>query len=494
MFPKQRIRRLAAGGGVLVLALAGVLGATSAASAEEGYGPVPDQNGTLTVHKHVEDEDSTPGHPAGAPMPGVGFNVKRLGQMVGEDCVAVDLTTPEGWAQVSEAMAAMVPETGAVPGFCTFSSNDETTGELGTFAINPARGLYVVVETTPGDHLITQKAAPFLVTVPLPDPETSTWDFGVDVFPKNVLGTFTPTKTAGATNVDGAVVPEALVPWTINTTVPAASFPYNTIKVTDTPAAGHTFEAWTGVTLNGSALNGPDVEAPAVADYTVVDNVLTLTTAGLVKVNAIVTGSNPANATLAVSLTTRVTSTAQGSFANDADVTLNGTTVPVTPPQTNWGKLVINKHVAGTQTPLGGARFAVYQKTSEGADCVASDVAGTAVWTTPANPNPSAAQQSVVLWISNTAAGAAIGSKDYCLKETQAPTGYVLDPTPRKVTISSTTAAFEYNFPNVRVPEPRLPLTGSTGAMVFGLVGFGLIGAAGVLFATRRSRATAKQQ
>lgn len=490
---KHRIRRAAAGGGILVLALAGVLGSTSAASAT-GYPVVPDTNGKLTIHKHVKDDNSTPGNPAGAPLNGVGFSVQKVGKQNGAVCETINLTTPAGWESVTAALAAFDPASGALPaGFCADGAASTVTTQApnGTAVIDPAKGFYLVTETTPGANLITEKASPFLVTVPMPVPGSAgaagSWSFDVHTYPKNVLGSFTPVKTVAANNENSVVVPGAIVPWTIETTIPKAPFPYTTVKVTDTPAAGHVFKAWTEARLNGVLLNGPDAVLPDVPDYSVSGGELTLTAAGLAKVNAITGG---ANATLTVKLTTEVTATDMGAFANNANVTLNSTTVPVTPPQTNWGKLVITKHKAGNeQATIAGARFAVYPKTSAGAECVASDVAGTPAWSTPATPDPSAAVQSAVLWISNTALGAPIGSKDYCLKETQAPTGYVLDSTPRKVTISSTTAAAEYKFPNVEVPNPPLPLTGSTGAMAFGIVGFGLIGAAGALFAVRRSRA-----
>lgn len=488
MFLKQRIRRLAAGGGILALALAGMLGSQTAASAD-GFPVVPDQPGSLTIHKHVLDGQSTPGHPVGAPLGGVGFSIQQLGKSGGGGCTAVNLTTPQGWADVSAAIAAFPTSTPNPPaGFCLTGSNFSVTTDDVTGAVTQSglKGLYLVTETSPGPHMISQPAAPFLVTVPLPVAGTpGTWDFTVDAYPKNVLGTFTPNKTVESANVDGAVVPGALVPWTISTPVPVAAFPYTAISITDTPATGHTFEAWTEARLNGTLLNGPSTPP---ADYTVSDATLTLTPEGRAKVNAIVTGAEATAATITVKLTTEVTGTTLGGLENHASVTLNGTTESTPTPQSNWGKLVITKHVAGNpNATLAGARFAVFPKTAAGC---ATDVMGTPVWTTPALPNPSTAQQEAVLWISNTAPGENVGSKVYCLKETQAPTGYVLDSTPREVTISSASAwVTDYAFPNTPVEGPQLPLTGSTGAMAFGLVGFGLIGAAGALLAVRRSRA-----
>lgn len=483
---QQQVRRLAVGGGILALALAGILGTQSAATAE-GFELPPDQSGSLTIHKYETNEQPL----GGQILEGVGFSVQQVGQMDGMVCEAIDLTTLEGWQAATAAIDAFTAGDTSLPtGFCNVGSAiDVVTGVDGTVPVPNLKGLYFVKETSPGPHMITGPEDPFLVAVPMPVPGSpGTWNFAVNAYPKNVLGDFTPEKTVEGSNVDGSVVPGALVPWNISTPIPVAAFPYTTITVTDTPAAGHTFEAWGAIELNGTPLEGPTA---AIPDYTVSGSSFTLTEAGLVKVNAIVTGDEAVAATLTVDLTTKVTGVVLGGLTNKAEVTLNGETRPTLTPQSNWGKLIINKHVVNDENAsLAGARFAVYERTV--ADC-AVDVTGTPVWQTPATPDPSAAQQSAVLWISNTLPGASVGSKDYCLQETQPPTGHLLDTTPRVVTIAvandwTTTLA----FPNTPVRGPQLPLTGSTGSMAFALVGFGLIGTAGALYAVRRGLATKK--
>lgn len=483
MFLKQRIRRVAAGGGILALALAGMLGTQTAASAE-GYPLPPNDTGEITLHKYTRSDNSTPGNPQGDPLPGVGFSLQQLGQMVGLDCIATDLTTYAGWEAASAAIDAFTDGQQTMPaGFCAVGAAiPAVTGPGGSVTVPNLKGFYFVTETSAGPHMITTPQNPFLVTVPMPVPGSpGTWDFSVDAYPKNTLGGFTPDKTVEGSNVDDEVVVGALVPWDISTPIPVAAFPYTTISVTDNPGVGHTFEAWGAVTLDGTPLATP-------ADYTVTGNTITLTQPGLDKVNAIVTGTGATQATLALELTTKVTGDVLGGLENDADVTLNGETETTPTPQSNWGKLIINKHVVNNpNATLEGAKFAIYEQTAAGC---AVDVTGTPVWQTPATPDPSAAQQSAVLWISNTQPGDPVGTKNYCLQETQAPTGYLIDTTPRVVTISTandwvTTLA----FPNTPVDVPQLPLTGSTGAMAFAFIGFGLVGAAGVIYAVRRSRA-----
>lgn len=484
MSQQHRNRRLLAVGGTLALVLSALFGAQTAASAN-GFPEVPDQPGTLTIHKHVQAENSTPGNPAGAPLGDVGFRVQQLGVMDGATCVTLDLTTPEGWAAVSDAIDGFT--SGIPAGFCATSvTHDVFTVANGQIAVPGLKGLFLVTETSPGPHLIDDPAAPFLVTVPMPvaGPPAS-WNFDVHAYPKNRLTSLTPLKTVGDENVESTVVPGALVPWEVSAPVPVAAFPYSVMTITDNPGAGHTFAAWGAITLDGVALNGPTEATP---DYTITGNSISLTPAGLAKLNAIVTGVDARSATLTAELTTQVAlDVAPGALVNTASITLNGQTFTTPGPQSNWGKIIVTKHVSGNpQATLAGAKFAIYEQTAAGC---AVDVTGTPVWQTPATPDPSAAVQSAVLWISNTEPGEAVGSKTYCLLETQAPAGHVLDSTPRAITVSSANDSVStYAFPNVPVEGPRLPLTGGSGTVAFGIAGLAMMVAAGALFAVRKVR------
>ncbi|MBK0417745.1 SpaH/EbpB family LPXTG-anchored major pilin [Leucobacter sp. CSA1] len=475
---KQSLRRLTAGAGIVALAVLGAAGSAAAASATEGggggYPVVPDQDGTLTLHKHVEDPRSTDGNPAGAPLEGVEFTIQQVGTGTAGDCDAIDLTVPGGWQSVSEAIDGFESSAPDLPaGFCfTGVSDADTTASDGSVTFAGLRGLFLVTETDPGDNMITAPADPFLVTVPQPvegqNGAADSWDFSVDAYPKNTLTTVNPTKTVGATD---ELTPDAVVDWTITVPVPQLAFPYSQIEVTDSPAAGHVFNGFTSVTYDGVPLTSP-------ADYTVSGSTIALTPAGLATVG---TGGGD----LVVKLTTKVDGSHIGELKNEASVKLNGTSTPTDKPQTNWGKLKVLKHQAKNETAtLAGAEFAVYEQT--GGTCPTPAV-GTPVTTGATDANGVFER---ILWISNTNPGEAVGSKVYCLYETKAPTGYVLDSTPREATIS---AANEWvhtvKFPNVPVEGPKLPLTGSTGTMAFGLVGLGLIGAAAATLAVRRARA-----
>ncbi|ALD73260.1 Fimbrial subunit type 1 precursor [Trueperella pyogenes] len=82
-------------------------------------------------------------------------------------------------------------------------------------------------------------------------------------------------------------------------------------------------------------------------------------------------------------------------------------------------------------------------------------------------------------------------SKDYCLKETAAPAGYVLDPVGRTVTVKAGKDATELiEFENVKVEGPDLPLTGAQGTAIMVAAGLLLLAAgAGTVYVARRRNA-----
>ena len=476
-------RRLSTGIGAVALMCAGLAAGTAAANADTftGY-PVPDQTGSLTLHKHVLDGNSTPGHPAGAPLEGVKFTVQQVGTLVNGTCVALDVTTPAGW----ELINTLVPynETQVWPtGYCTIDAGTEVqTDATGTTpALSGLKGVYLVKETSPGENLIATPAAPFVVSVPMPVAGTNannSWNYQVEAYPKNVLTTFVPSKTVGDHN--DTVVPGAIVPWTISAPVPVAAFPYYELTITDHPVTGHTFVEFTSVDLNGTPL-------VLGTDYSVSGSTITFLPAGLNAINAIATGPSAMNATVTAKLTTQVTGAVVGELDNNAIVSMNGNTKEVPPPSTNWGKLSVLKHRAGdTSATIAGAQFAVYDKTA--ATCAAS-IAAPAVAVATGTTNASGIWEQV-LWISNTQADATGPfTKAYCLVETAAPQGFILDPTPRDVTLSTAgTAVTVYQFPNTEVKGPNLPLTGAQGTLVLTLAGVGIIGVATGGMLLHRSR------
>lgn len=473
---KSTLKRVTAGIGALALATLGVTVLGTAASAD-GYEP-PDGPGELTIHKHV-DEESDPGDPQGDPLNGVKFEVQEIGKLVDEVCTAFDLGSPADWVLIN---AALTLDVTALPAqYCDLGpAVVGTTGANGqTDPLTGLNGLYVVTETDPGENLIVSPAAPFILTVPLPDGEGG-WIYDVHVYPKNTLTTFEPGKTVADENVDLEVVPGALIPWTISAPVPTASFPYYEIIITDTPAPGHEFVEFTSVSLNGTALDEDD-------HYTVSGSTITLTPTGLALVNGIAVGPDAVEATIVVTLVTEVTGDVLGELDNSATIVLNGNTRTTPEPLTIWGKLVVNKHLAGNeQELLDGAQFEVYEL-GTAASCDVAIADGDAV----ASGTADGGTWEQVLWIANANADVpGPFSKAYCLLETVAPDGHILDSTPVAFTLTSALPEYTHTvmFPNVPVDVPELPLTGANGTLLLTLGGIALVGISGGGYLVHRSR------
>lgn len=478
---KMSLRRLIAGVGAFVL---GSLAMGTAASAA-GYEP-PEGNGTLIIHKHVDAEGSvvgdpagTEGDPAGDPLKGVEFTVTEVGWSTEAGCRPMDHGSPADWKLINAMVEAGAPSDGSCP------LGDPITVETDEYGIAPAipglNGLYWVTETDPGENLIVAPAAPFLLTVPMPDGEGG-WVYTVHAYPKNDLTTFVPGKTVAIANEDYDVLPGAEIPWTITVPVPVAAFPYYEITIKDIPSAGHTFKEYTSVRLGTVDLG-----------YTGDGAEISLNAAGLAAVNAVVTGAGATPATITLELLTVVGENPVGLLSNTAEATLNGNTKTTPGPVSIWGKLVVEKYAEGTEvaaraigTPLAGAEFAVYEGT-----CSATDVSVDTPVVTGTTGTDGTWEQS--LWIGNrNADDTSVLSKAYCLVETKAPDGYILDSTPIDFVLSSDATDYTttVQFPNVPVDVPQIPLTGAQGTMLMTLSGLALVGIAGGGYLVHRSRRT----
>ena len=220
--------------------------------------------GNLHIHKRLGlPESETPhdgtevGTPPGDAVPGVGYTVYRVLDAGGE---ALDLTTQAGWAAAQGVTLGEVYANGAPVAERLGAGVPGTTGAGGTATFNElAAGLYLVVEEdnpTDAEGNALAPAAPFLVTVPLTNPDGNGWLSDVHVYPKN-QGVDRPVKTVTDPDTEqpGASVGEK-IGFQIDTTIPKIT-PGNTFNgflVTDKLPAG-LGEPEVTVTLDGAALN-----------------------------------------------------------------------------------------------------------------------------------------------------------------------------------------------------------------------------------------------
>lgn len=143
--------------------------------------------GSITIHKYESstkgpDGDGTTNAtiPEGAkPLKDVTFTLYQV--MNTTDTIAYYNGTSTNTVDVSTYV-----ENGALKsGVTAITTTTATTGENGeaTFSGLPV-GMYVVIETAYPDK-VTAPADPFLVSIPMANPEETQWMYDVNVYPKN---------------------------------------------------------------------------------------------------------------------------------------------------------------------------------------------------------------------------------------------------------------------------------------------------------------------
>ncbi len=507
---KTLMRRLAAGVGAFALATVGFLGAGMAHAAGVG-GVGPDQPdapdfGSLTIHKRVDSQgqagDGTIMDPApGEALAGVEFTIWRLGKTVGDDCVALDMSQAADWDLMPSGAAPADPADLPEP-LCLA---DEGTVGGPTLADGIVKfdelafGLYYVDETYAPPQIVS-KAAPFYVSIPLLYKDGS-WLYDVHAYPKN-QELDVPEKTINPDVEQTGLVVGSTVEWTITQTVPALNEgeEYTSASI------------WDYLPTDGSLAYDSTVSVK-VGDTTLVkdaDYEIIATAAGVTwKLTDIGLGEINAGDTITVVFKTKVMKvTETGDINNPGSIDpekpgygseFNGKPVPGEKvPYTYWGALKVTK-VAQNGGKLKGAEFQVFPMTGTKCSEKAPATGLVSTGTSGANglvlwiPNEPDESSPLGLFVANSPDGPlANPSKAYCLYETKVPAGYTGIDGPIKVTITAGNELVvdvnDLTITNIPRQGPPLPQTGSSATIVMMLVGLGLIGTAGALFAARRAR------
>lgn len=448
----------------------------------------PSQQMSLTIHKHEQPE--TQGSPATGEaqdvstkgLNGVRFTVKK---------VDLDLSKSANWDKIKDLKVAAdgavtlnkedVQLTDVTPATKT---TERVGGEDGVAKWTDLEmGVYVVTEgEAPAKLGIVQKAAPFLVVLPMPTQDKSAWNYEVNVYPKNSLAN-------AEKKVDDSEAFKAGddVLWTVYSVVPAGTT-FQNYSVSDTFDKRLEFVSIESVQLvkrgetadADEPLNAPDpVLAETDYESSTSGNPVTITmkSGGLEKL-----GKVPNGTYLKVVYKTKVkpvdkAEIGDGTIENTATVNINN--VKFTPKdKTKWGDFTIYKTDAnGTNKPLKDAEFAIYKK----------------------NPSEQGFNEETDLVKKVTTGNDGtfkirLKAGQYWVKETKAPAGYVLEDKATPVTIvagETTEQANRLDATNTKQTVPGLPLTGASGQLLMMVGGLAIIlmGAGVGLVAYKRNRA-----
>ncbi|WP_165215994.1 SpaH/EbpB family LPXTG-anchored major pilin [Schaalia sp. ZJ1691] len=473
----KKMRQGALAAMTVAVASALTLGA-GVANAETATGPgnMPTEQGTITIHKHKEIGNTTALNPDGTspapanPLGGVEFTVTKI--------EGIDLSKNADWAKIPNLDAKTVNR-GTAQKVTTTDNGSATTSKLDT-------GVYLVEETGTGTHAITSKAAPFFVTIPLPF--ENKWITDVHVYPKNVVKTSGTKEVSNDTNTHKV---GDVLEWTMTTT--AATAKPSAYGIVDQ------LESYLDY-VDGSAK--VFIGAQEVNDFTATTGT---NRAKHVKITLGDTAREQIKAgdTVKFVLQTTVTAMPENGIVKNGAWPIDNEYNPFDDPNTDPNDPNTPPSITPTEDPyfgdykfkkvdsndtgkaLSGATFGLFQ-------CEGNATKGNAIVTATSGADGVVAFNGIYLGTFTKGTAVADAKKTLCLKETEAPAGYILSEAVKQVEVTAGHVAANAQLDEVRnTPQngPKLPLTGATGTLVMTLAGVVLLVAGGVLYVTTsRSR------
>lgn len=457
------VARLTALAGAALLVLSGA----QTASAAEPLTVDPAKQGSLNIHKFEQPEDiggegdGTQQDTTGlTPIGGIGFTVKLI------DRTEVDLATNAGWQKVA-GLNGDVNQATALGFDATQPAPDELFTDANGDAVfsNLPVGLYLVTETTSNGYT---PAVPFIVTVPITDPENlDNWLYDVHLYPKNSKGN---TKTAEDSE---SVKLGDVIDWSIRGDIPRGGT-LSGYQVADTldsrleymPTAEVSLANADAVSLAAEDyvidfIDSTDHPKYLAGKYEVNTVLVTFTKTGLVKLEE--AGKASGTSQVQVDIKTKVISLGDGVITNSAVIYPDGPSVDWTPgdpenpenPGTEvpgvtskWGNIVFTK-TDDEGNSLKGAEFQVFLTE---ADARAKTNPIGIVMDADGNPidppqttfvsDDSGEVRITGLRYSTWANGVEVkpgdvGYQSYWLAETKAPEGFTLLAEPIQVEVNS---------------------------------------------------------
>lgn len=351
-------------------------------------------------------------------------------------------------------------------------------------------GLYLVKQTgAPEGIAQADYTEPFLIG--LPNGEDGGWNYDVTVRAKTILNNERISKTVDKTSAAIG----SIVNYTVSSTaaVTANGTHYTSFALNDAPAAGLTLPALSQIVVSSSSLTLVDN-----TDYLKTISAgkihLTLTSAGLAKINAI-TAAETITMTYPATLNNQAIVGGKGNV-NTASLTTanNGIANPAktaTATVYSYGATLKKISSHGENTLLSGAQFKLYA-TLDDAQKAQNPISFYSALVSDKVSGASAPE--VTTNASGLASFFGLAAGDYYLVEAKAPAGHSLLASPVKITISADTTGMTPSITVVNTPQSGfiggfvLPGTGGPGTWMFVFGGIAVMGAAIATYVITRRR------
>lgn len=420
-------------------------------------------------------------------MEGVTFNVQRLEGL--NPAQLADWKTYAG-LDINDVVNDTLPKSVTLG-----EITEMTTGADGTVNQEFEQGFYLVTEQEVSGRTT---GAPFLVSLPMTQPNNTEWNYDVHVFPKNQLISVNKDIADKYANTGDTVE------YTITGDVPAppADGSFSRYVMVDAPPEGMQLDdASVTVSMTGAEENVSLLPEDFTVESQDINNNLrvTLTDSGLGKLTTHRFVNPTAQVVFNIDATVGDTDY-EGATGVERNVTfLYVDDVPGDPDNPDEDKdvtddvegrftnVTLNKTGQDTEAPLAGAFFELYRCTEGANDTIAGPltVEGHNKWTTDDNGEISITG----LQVDNFFDGVEQTDEyDYCFVEVRSPEGYELlpDPVPFDASVvnDDITVAIENVPDNGGFELPRTGEAGIAGALVAGSV----IAGAGAAYGLRRRK------
>lgn len=475
-----------------------------------------DQDTSLTIHKLLKDDsfsssrkdDGTQKEVTGNPVANVVFKAYPITISAGKSAPAPEFTYDVAGNKITSNGVDYTLGTGV---------EMKTNGD-GIATKTLAQGYYLVVEsdvsnaTVAGKKVsITETCAPFIVRLPMTNPDGNGWNYDVHVYPKNSTSTATKTPSKTSVNVGESVS------WDIKTAVPSGIESFQKFDVTDKLDSALTYTNDSVVVKadseDGALATFPAVNAEGDPTYTVTmggDNTLTVSftaegrkaLAGQKAKNVQVTFDTTVNANVLDGTHANVVkNTATVTFTNQDGTS---TDVPTPEVEVHTGAIEITKKDStNADKKLAGVEFKIASSEAnakagkylkKGADGKILDVndQGYDAATEYVATTDDAGKATFAGLKDYDEADGAKTYRSYWVVETKAASGYELLDAPVQVTFDAqnSTAATHYTISKdiLNTPKTNLPLTGGMGTVMFSIAGIVLVGGAVVLLAAKNRK------
>lgn len=481
---------------LLVPLFAGALGA----NADEPAPTTAPTTANVTLHKRV----FTDGLPEGLPKENTGLIDEDFGgeALEGAEFTVYDVTERYHTAIVGSTQAAAMADV-----IAAYNSNPASftalrpaiptsdTGEA-LFANLPLKSggkdaAYLFVETkTPASPTITEKAAPFILAMPIYTAKGSAGNLNTDihVYPKNITKEnkkeMTNANIYPKIEINGVKHPNVQIgdklSYQLTIQVPSDIAKLTSFVVKDTPGTGMVVNNPANVVVTGLASGYTITAVPGATSLQV----------ALDPTNTDV--KNAAGTTITITYDMVLTKDApvDTSIQNKAEIIINGdTTTTITPPPgviTN-GKQFIKKD-DHTGKALANAKFKVYRNNGEGATDWAQfvkegDTYVFSAWGTEALATEVTSGTDGMIRLKGMIEGA------YHLKETATPEGYVLRTDSVPFQVSNGQSGPTHLDTVTNVPKGLLPSTGGSGIYAFIIIGAMMMAGAYIWFKRSKEQA-----